>query len=428
MKKLGAFVLLLIGLNVSFLTGYFLMNTILDAGSNDIVNGQPNKPNEASEINENPSDQPASKNTNISVDPIKSKIDKMTLDEKIGQLVIVGIDGYSLDQNSIDLIKDYKVGGVILYNTNVKNSSQLLSLTNSIKETNSNNPVPIFISADQEGGRIDRMPNEIKRFPTNQVIGQKNNSNLSYNIGNSIAYELKAYGFNLNYAPVLDINSNPKNPVIGSRSFGSNAKIVSDLGVQTMNGMQSGGIIPVIKHFPGHGDTSVDSHIGLPVVNKDLSSLKAFELAPFTNAIKSNADAVMAAHILLPKIDPNNPASFSKAIITDLLRNELGFNGVVITDDMTMGAVVKNYRLDNAAIKSINAGSDIILVAHDYNYELKVINALKKAAVDNVITQDRINESVYRILKLKTKYNLNDAAIESVDVDDINQKIDSALK
>lgn len=195
-----------------------------------------------------------------------------------------------------------------------------------------------------------------------------------------------------------------------------------------MKGMQSGGIIPVIKHFPGHGDTSVDSHIGLPVVNKDLSSLRAFELAPFTNAIKSNADAVMAAHILLPKIDPDNPASFSKAIITDLLRNELGFNGIVITDDMTMGAIVKNYSLDNAAVKSINAGSDIILVAHDYNYEIKAINALKKAAVDNVITQDRINESVYRILKLKTKYNLNDTAIESVDVEDINQKIDSALK
>ncbi|MPN25095.1 Beta-hexosaminidase [bioreactor metagenome] len=231
----------------------------------------------------------------------------------------------------------------------------------------------------------------------------------------------------MNFAPVLDVNSNPKNPVIGSRSFGSNPDIVSSLGVETMKGIQEENVIPVVKHFPGHGDTSVDSHVGLPTVNSDLDRLQNFELIPFAKAIENDADMVMIAHILLSKIDSENPSSMSKTIITDILRNNLKFDGVVITDEMTMGAIIKNYSLNEAAVKSVSAGTDIILVGHGYNNEIGVINALKSAVSKGEISQERIDESVYRILKLKEKYNLKDEIINSVDVNKINNKIKTLL-
>jgi len=361
------------------------------------------------------------------IDPIIEQVNEMTVDEKIGQMIIVGLDGYTIDDSTREMIEDYHVGGFILFSDNVKDSNQLLTLINSLKTTNSKNKIPLFISVDQEGGKVDRMPDEFKEFPSNRIIGQINSKEFSYKIGSIIAEEIKAFGFNMDFAPVLDINSNPKNPVIGDRAFGSEEEIVSDLGIETMKGIQSGGIISVVKHFPGHGDTSVDSHIGLPTVYKDLKQLKSFELIPFQEAIKNNADVVMIAHILLNKIDAQNPASLSKTIITDILRGELNFEGVVITDDMTMGAVTNNYEIDNGAVKAIKAGSDIALVCHGYENGRSVINGIKQAVEDGIIPKERIDESVYRILKLKQKYNLTDDTIESIDIEKINNKISSIL-
>ncbi|PRR76579.1 beta-N-acetylhexosaminidase [Clostridium thermopalmarium] len=361
------------------------------------------------------------------VDPIKEKINAMTLDEKIGQMFIVGIDGYDLNDNSKSLIEKYKVGGFILFKDNIKNVNQLLSLINSLKVENSSNKIPLFLSVDEEGGKVTRMPDELKSLPTNKVIGKINDVDFSNKIGKTIAGEIKAFGFNMNFAPVLDINNNPKNPVIGSRSFGSNPDIVTKLGIETMKGIQSENVIPVVKHFPGHGDTSVDSHIGLPIVNNDLKRLEEFELIPFAKAIENEADAVMIAHILLPKVDEKNPSSMSKIIITDILRNSLKFNGVVITDDMTMGAITKNYNINDATIKSIKAGSDIVLICHGYDNEIGVINYVKNAVLKGEITEERIDESVYRILKLKEKYDLKDEIIKSVDVEKINNDIKSLL-
>ncbi|HBM75011.1 MAG TPA: beta-N-acetylhexosaminidase, partial [Clostridiaceae bacterium] len=196
---------------------------------------------------------------------------------------------------------------------------------------------------------------------------------------------------------------------------------------QEMKGMQSKNIISVVKHFPGHGDTSVDSHVGLPVINNDADRLKGFELVPFASAIENNTDGIMIAHILLPKIDSDNPASMSKTIITNMLRDEMDFKGIVITDDMTMGAIVKNYNIGEAAVRSINAGSDIILVCHGFDNQVAVIDALRKAASDGRITQKRIDESLYRIIKLKNKYMLADKPSEPADVSNINQHIKSVL-
>lgn len=379
-----------------------------------------------------PSDDNKSKDNSsqtIENDPVRDKIKTMSMDEKIGQLVMVGIDGYINDIHSREMIQNYHVGGFILLGQNIRDSKQALTLVNSLKDINtiSNNQIPLFIAIDQEGGRVNRMPGEFSKLPTNRAIGQVDNADFSFKIGTVLGEELKQFGMNVDFAPVLDINSNPKNPVIGDRSFGVNADIVSTLGVQTMKGIQSQGIISGVKLFPGHGDTSVDSHIGLPLVNNDINRLNSFELVPFKEAINNGADIVMVAHILLPKIDPNNPASFSKIIITDILRNNLKYNGVVITDDMTMGAITKNYDIKASAVKSLNAGSDIILVCHDFNSELTVINGIKAAVKDGTIDEKSLDDKVYRILKLKDKYNLSDKKSTAVNPGDINDKIKNLL-
>jgi len=360
-------------------------------------------------------------------DSIKKLINNMTLKEKVGQMVIVGLEGYTMNDNAGTMIEDYYVGGFILFGRNVENANQLLDLINTLKKTNSKNKIPIFVSVDEEGGRVSRMPEELIKLPSNREVGKVNDEDLSYEIGSVVAEELKSFGFNMNLAPVLDIDSNPQNPVIGDRSYGSSAEIVGKLGIESMKGIREGGIIPVIKHFPGHGDTTVDSHIGLPVVGSDIDRLKGFELVPFSEAIKNKVDAVMIAHILLNKIDPEYPASLSRIIITDILRKELNFNGVVITDDMTMSAITKNYNIGDAAVRAVNAGSDIILVCHGQDNRIAVLAALTKAVQSGTIPEKRLDESVYRILKLKHKYRLTDNVVDSVDIDKINDRISNIL-
>lgn len=391
----------------------------MDKGKNPVEDGVPK-----TEDGQNKEDNKAPIEK---LDPIEEQIKEMSIEEKIGQMITVGIEGYTLDENARKLIEEHHVGGIIIFGKNVESPNQLLNLINSLKEANSKNRTPLFISVDEEGGRVSRMPKDIKKFPTNKRIGQMNNKALSYKIGTILAEELNMFGFNMNFAPVLDINSNPKNPVIGDRAFGADLEIVRDLGIETMKGIQSGGIISVIKHFPGHGDTSVDSHIGLPTVEHDIERLNSLELVPFRDAIKDGADTVMVAHILLSKIDPDYPSSLSKTIITDILREQLGFNGVVISDDMTMGAIVENYELGNAAIKSINAGSDIVLVAHGFDNSLAVINSIKEAVTNEIISEERLNESVYRILSLKQKYNITDDIKDSIDIEGINNSIQEIL-
>ncbi len=341
---------------------------------------------------------------------------------------MVGVDGYTNDTHSTELIENYHVGGFIVLGENVKDTQQVLNLVNSLKRTNAGQQaIPLFIGIDEEGGRITRMPPGFVRIPTNKTIGWVNDSDFSYRVGSLLGERVKSFGFNIDFAPVLDINSNPKNPVIGDRSFSANPQTVTQLGIQTLHGMQSQDVIPVIKHFPGHGDTSVDSHVGLPVVNKDLPTLRNFELIPFREAINDKAEVVMIAHILLPKIDKENPASMSQTVISQILRKELGFSGVVITDDMTMGAIVENYDITKAAVKSVNAGSDIILVCHNFEKETAVIQALRQAVKDNVISESTVDNSVYRILALKQKYGLKDGQITSIDVQKINSDTKDVL-
>lgn len=350
----------------------------------------------------------------------------MSLEEKIGQMIFAGIDGTSLSKESKLLISNDKVGGIILFKDNLKDVDQSISLLNELKGESEKNKFPLFLGVDQEGGRVSRLP-ELIQLPTNQEIGRLNDSSLSYNIGNLLGKELNAFGFNLDFAPVLDINSNPKNPVIGDRSFGNNARIVSTLGIQTMKGIQHQRVIPVVKHFPGHGDTAVDSHKELPIIQKSLEELQALELIPFNDAIKNGAEVVMVGHILLPEIDPTYPSSMSYELITNILREKLKFEGVVITDDMTMGAILDNNKIGEAAVESVKAGNDIVLIAHDYVNIKEAINSILLAVNEGQISEERINTSVERILLLKEKYKLSNERVDRVNIEELNQTIVQTL-
>ncbi|MCR2823458.1 beta-N-acetylhexosaminidase [Lederbergia panacisoli] len=375
-------------------------------------------PNQQAQVEKKPNQQ---ENQTIS-----EVISKMSLEDKIGQMILAGISGTTMDANSKKLISQFHVGGIIFYKNNFETTAQTIQLVNQMKAENSSN-LPLLLGADQEGGHVTRLPGGLANFPPNKQIGKVNNPEFSYKVGTLLGHELKEFGLNLDFAPVLDINSNPKNPVIGDRSFGNNSEIVSKLGIQTMKGIQSQNVIPTIKHFPGHGDTSVDSHLELPIVNKSLKELKELELIPFERAIDHGSDVVMVAHILLPKLDKTNPASMSKAVVTDLLRKQLSFTGVIITDDMTMGAITEHFDIGKAAVASVKAGSDIILVGHDYNNVVKIADSLKTAVQNGEISEQRLNESIERIIKLKRKYRINDTKVENPNINEINHSLNSLM-
>ncbi|MEI3614950.1 beta-N-acetylhexosaminidase [Pseudogracilibacillus sp. SO30301A] len=355
------------------------------------------------------------------VDDISKIIKKMTLDEKIGQLIIGGITGTILTNQSKKLIHTYKLGGFILFSANLEEPNQSLNLSNDLKIENKQNNIPLLLSVDQEGGTVTRLPN-LYDLQTNEEIGLKNDKEFARKTGEVLGRQVKAFGFQVNFAPVIDVNNNPNNPVIGDRSFGSNPQLVGELGVEVMQGMQAEQVIPVIKHFPGLGDTHIDSHEELPVIDKNMDELEAIELVPFKTAIDAGADVVMTAHIKLPQIG-DDPATLSYEIITGILREELHFDGVIMTDDLTMGAISNNYKIGEAAVHAIKAGVDIVLVAHNYENITAVFEQIKASVLAGEITESRIEESVKRILLLKEEYEIVDTVIEEINVDVLNKEI-----
>ncbi len=356
------------------------------------------------------------------IDPIEEQIKNMTLEEKIGQLLMIGIEGKEISDIDIEHIHNLRIGGFILFSRNIDNSKQVLTLLNSLKEENRINKIPIFLSIDEEGGTVSRLSKIFKNLPNVSVLGNLDDENISFEYGKNLGIKLKSLGFNVNFAPVLDINSNPKNPVIGNRAIGTNAKTVSKHGIKVMNGIKSRNIIPVVKHFPGHGDTSVDSHLELPRVDKTLEELENLELIPFQLAIAEDVNMIMVAHILYPKVDDKFPSSLSDKIIDDLLRDKLGFDGVVISDDMTMRAIIDNFSIEEASLKFLQNGGDIVLICHGSENPKLVYNRLIDAVENGELTIEKLEEKVYRILKLKKDYGIDDNLIENIEIEEVDVK------
>lgn len=340
----------------------------------------------------------------IKKDEIQELLNSMSLEEKIGQMFVIGFDGYESDENIKDLILNKQVGGIILFSKNISTVEQIRSLINELNELNSENKSKLFMSVDEEGGIVSRIPKEMGSFEAAWNVGIRGDLDYAFQHGEAIGSTLKALGFNVDFAPVLDVNSNPNNPVIGSRAFSDDPYTVRAMATQVYKGLKSEGIIAVGKHFPGHGDTSVDSHESVPVINKSLDDLKQIELIPFEYAINEGIPMIMTSHLLLPQLDSEEVASISPTIINDLLREELKFKGVTITDDMVMGGITTNYTVEEGIVKAIEAGQDMVILSVGYENQLAAINAVIESVNSGRISEESIDESVYRILSLKNEY------------------------
>lgn len=342
---------------------------------------------------------------------------KMSIEDKLGQVIHLAIPGKTLDSIARQEILSIRPGGIIHFGKNLGSKSEIIQLNTSLQDlAKKENLSPFLISTDQEGGRVFRVRDGVAQYPGAMAIGQTNDEKIGYQVGFITSYDLHKLGINFLLAPSLDVNNNPNNPVINTRSFGSDVDRVSLVAGAYERGARLGGAIPVIKHFPGHGDTDIDSHIGLPVIQKTLEELESLELIPFRQSINSGAPVVMTAHILYPLIDSKYPATLSKTILTDILRTRLGFDGVVITDAMEMHAISKNYQADRPGVKAILAGADILLLTSWGEASAALIEDLKEAAkagdflVDGI---NRLDEAVYRQIRLKLEYGVyKDAGFE----------------
>ena len=322
--------------------------------------------------------------------------------EKIGQLFMVGFEGTSVTPDLTAFIKEYKPGGVILFSRNLESIEQIVELTNALQACSPHSP--LLISIDQEGGRVSRLPKSFTIFPPCEVLGQCNSSELAYAAAATIAKELRAVGINMNMSPVLDVNCNPANPVIGDRAFGATPGPVCELGVATIGGLQDSRVVACGKHFPGHGDTSVDSHKELPVVTASKERLEQVEFPPFRQATAHGVAALMTAHVLYRALDDQKPATLSPAIITEFLRGELRYDGVVLTDDLEMHAIIDHYGIEEATVRSIQAGCDMPLICKDRNREIAAMTALDSAVADGSISAERLKLSLARIARLKQRF------------------------
>lgn len=333
-------------------------------------------------------------------------IDSLTLEEKVGQLFIGSYSGTTLTSDAINAIEKYKLGNFIYmgYNTpsGVVAGNFTIELQNKFVSTLK---IPGFICIDQEGGRVTRLFNGGTRFMSNMSVAATGNPENAYLIGEAVGEELKTYGINFDLAPVLDVNNNPNNPVINNRSYSDNSVTVSMFGSKMIEGLMSSDVMSCAKHFPGHGNTSTDSHTGLPKITTGIDDLYSIELAPFINAIYAGIDSIMTTHIIFSSIDKEYPATLSKSVLTDLLRNELGFNGIIVTDGMEMAAIADNYGVGQAAVLAVKAGADMLAYTTIAN-PIIGINAILASVKNGEITEERINDSVRRILLKKLKYDL----------------------
>lgn len=340
----------------------------------------------------------------------------MTLNEKIGQMFMLSLESLDESQGSYYEFKEcndrmkntlsfYQPGGVAFFSRNIETRDQTSKLIQDLQE---NSKIPMFIGVDEEGGDVARIANNpnmrTTKFPSMEEIGASKDEEKAYEAGYTIGTEIKELGFNLDFAPVADVRTNEMNTEIGNRSFGDDAKLVGKMAAKVVEGLDDAGVSATLKHFPGHGDVSEDSHKGPVNVDNDLNRLRKVEFVPFKSGIKAGADFVMISHISISRVTENTePASLSKAVLQTLLRDEMGFEGIAITDAMDMEAITKEYSAAEAAVAAVRAGEDILLMPEDFS---EAFQAVWDAVQQGKIKEKRIDESVKRILTIKIKRGL----------------------
>lgn len=348
-------------------------------------------------------------------------IRSLTLEEKLSQLFIVGYSGYEPDNNILDWVKNY-LGGIILFRDNIKSP---YSVAKTIEKFQKLSKLGLFVSIDQEGGQVERIT-DLTQVPTAMALAATDDESFITFSNSIIAKGLSLLGFNLNYTPVLDVNDEPSNPVIGIRAFGDNPDKISKCALKVIDSMRKHSVIPVAKHFPGHGAANIDSHLALPSISIDLELLKKKHLYPFNVAIDHQIEMIMICHVYFNQLseDTNLPASLSKSVVTELLKNQMGYNGVIITDDLYMNAIQNLFSIEEASEKALLAGVDILLYRNYEKAKVAYYSLLDKIR-SGKIPEELINNSLNKILSLKHKYSIINNTFVA-DVDAIAEITDSA--
>jgi beta-N-acetylhexosaminidase len=321
----------------------------------------------------------------------------------IGQLAIVGFNGHTLPAEVKQIAREFDLGGVVFFARNVQEPEQVAELSRDAQLLATE--VPLWVSVDQEGGRVARLKRPFTEWPPMQTLGRAGDEALAERFARALAAELKAVGISLDYTPVLDVLTNPKNPVIGDRALAERAEDVARLGVVIIRTLQLEGIAACGKHFPGHGDTAVDSHFDLPLIEHPPDRLEAVELVPFRAAIAAGVACIMTAHILIPALDEERPATLSPVIVDGWLRGKLGFPGVIFTDDMAMKAISSRYGLGEASVQAIAAGCDgVLMCAPQPDDQMAALEGLIYAIEQGRIPQKRVEDALGRQRKAKERF------------------------
>jgi beta-N-acetylhexosaminidase len=325
------------------------------------------------------------------------------LRRQIGQLLIAGFNGHQIPPELRSLAKEFGLGGIILFARNIAEPEQVADVA--FEATRLVPDLPPWVSVDQEGGRVARLKAPFTEWPPMATLGRSGDEQLAVRFARALAQELKSVGITLDYAPVLDIHTNPKNPVIGDRALAEKAEDVARLGSAIVRTLQAEGIAACGKHFPGHGDTSSDSHLELPLVEHPPDRLRAVEFLPFKAAIAAGVATIMTAHVLVPSLDDKRPATLSRRVITDLLRNELRFEGVILSDDLEMKAVAAEYPVADSAVLALQAGCDGVLICSgDYHAQGAALEGLIRAVESDRLRVTRVEDALKRQRAAKERF------------------------
>jgi len=323
-----------------------------------------------------------------------------------GQCLMIGFDGLSPSAEARQLLREQAVGGVILFARNIGDPEQLSALVVELQEIAraAGQETPLLIGIDQEGGRVARLREPWIEWPAMRLLGRVGSEELVRRLGGALAEQLAPCGIRLDFAPVVDVDTNPKNPVIGDRSFGDDPALVARLGAALISGLQASGVAACAKHFPGHGDTDRDSHLELPTIDHSPDRIESVELLPFRAALAADVASVMTAHVVVRALDERLPATLSPRVVRDVLREKMGFGGVVISDDLEMSAITKTWGPGSAAVRALAAGCDLLLMCHSADAQAEAHEALVKAVEAEALPVKTIEDAARRVRRLKERF------------------------